>query len=371
MPKLIFDLVSVSGGSHEEDAVSFRAPAMRKSVIRPGIVTTRKEQVRAPGGVESVFVEPGPIEVEVWSGGEFRKLSFDVPDVDEVLLSDYLDAEFITPDTVQAFRERLDKIVAQGKGETGPKGDTGPAGPKGDTGPAGPKGDKGDTGPQGERGPKGDTGPAPANGWKEEDLSADLRKLLNNLKSLPARVEKLETELEWLGRNEKVVPVESGQHFRNLVTWHFLKQDGYVMGEYSATDHFFWEYQHADRIYQNWPDYHSNLEELPFRPDTSQATNLDGMFRKFYSLKTIPPLDTSKATSMNEMFKECYQLEKVPPLDTSQVSEAHEMFSSCESLDDGSVKLIGKKDNLSARDMIYNSDLSREPFFDADGNPIN
>ena len=105
MPKIIFDLVSVSGGSHADDAVTFRAPHIRKSVTAPGIVTTRKERLDVPEGVEAVDVEPGPIEIEIWAGGEFQKLVFDVPDVPEVYLSDFLDAEPGLPDnTVQAFR---------------------------------------------------------------------------------------------------------------------------------------------------------------------------------------------------------------------------------------------------------------------------
>ena len=172
MPKIIFDLVSVSGGSHVDDAVTFRAPRIRKSVTAPGIVTTRKERLEVPGGAESVTVEPGPIEIEIWAGGEFQKLVFDVPDVPEVYLSDFLDAETGLPaDTVREFREKLQQIAAQKQGETGPQGDKGEPftyddfteeqleGLRGPQGERGPQGQQGKTGPQGETGPQGDTGP--------------------------------------------------------------------------------------------------------------------------------------------------------------------------------------------------------------------
>ena len=45
MTKIVFDLVSVVGASHPDDAVTFRAPFMRRSKNRQGIVTTRRERL--------------------------------------------------------------------------------------------------------------------------------------------------------------------------------------------------------------------------------------------------------------------------------------------------------------------------------------
>ena len=113
MTKIVFDLVSVVGASHPDDAVTFRAPFMRRSKNRQGIVTTRRERLDAPAGAETAEVEPGPIEVEVWAGGEFKKLTFDVPDTDTIYLSDYIDeAVPLGETTILEFRQLFESIAA-------------------------------------------------------------------------------------------------------------------------------------------------------------------------------------------------------------------------------------------------------------------
>lgn len=90
MPVLVFDLVAVTGDSNRLDSVFVRAPQARASVTSPGLVTQRKVHVPAPEGKESVWVEPGPLEVTVKSGGTRETLRLDVPDVETVYLSDLL-----------------------------------------------------------------------------------------------------------------------------------------------------------------------------------------------------------------------------------------------------------------------------------------
>lgn len=116
MTKIVFDLFSVAGRSHSDDAVTFRAPFMRKSTITGGIVTTRRERIEAPAGTETVDVEPGPIEIEVWAAGESRKLTFNVPDTDTIYLSDYVETAIpLEPSTVNDFRIVLTEVKQRAK----------------------------------------------------------------------------------------------------------------------------------------------------------------------------------------------------------------------------------------------------------------
>ena len=398
MPKIIFDLVSVSGGSHVDDAVTFRAPHIRKSVTAPGIVTTRKERLEVPGGAESVTVEPGPIEIEIWAGGEFQKLVFDVPDVPEVYLSDFLDAETGLPaDTVREFREKLQQIAAQKQGETGPQGDKGEPftyddfteeqleGLRGPQGERGPQGQQGKTGPQGERGPRGVDAP----------LQSQVVEALNTLAAhvglsafefdRPKIVIPPSTELEknytLYDEDDQEIPVgDAGLWLANALT---------DMGENPNT-----------------------LTEIPFELDISNADSLAGLFSRLPKLEVAPELDASSAQYMTSMFQGCTSLTTVPQMDTGNVSDMHSMFSGCTSLTtvpdlaggkaktlqamfqgcakltDGNVRIIGKApageipvydpagggvirvNTPYTKDMITDSGLTREPFYDTEGNPI-
>ena len=115
------------------------------------------------------------------------------------------------------------------------------------------------------------------------------------------------------------------------------------------------------------------VEELPFGLDTSSVTNMSRMFKGCSSLTSIPELDTSSVTNMSMMFEGCSSLTSIPELDTSSVTSVSYMFDGCSSLTDGSVRLIrrdGTKPKVRSN-MIVRSGLTREPFFDANGNPIN
>lgn len=81
-------------------------------------------------------------------------------------------------------------------------------------------------------------------------------------------------------------------------------------------------------------------------------------------------LDTSNVTNTYYMFDGCSSLTSVPDLDTSNVTSVSYMFYGCSSLTDGNVRLIGKNRTMSTTAMILNSGLTREPFYDTNGNPI-
>ena len=113
----------------------------------------------------------------------------------------------------------------------------------------------------------------------------------------------------------------------------------------------------------------SSLTTVPDM-DTSQVTNMLSMFDGCSSLTTAPVMDTSQATDMRSMFRDCSSLTTVPDMDTSQVTDVSDMFRGCSSLTDGNVRLIGKRTGVSTVRMIQNSGLTREPFYDINGQPI-
>src|SRR5699024_3261145 len=139
---------------------------------------------------------------------------------------------------------------------------------------------------------------------------------------------------------------------------------------------------------------YQTVETLPFLLDTSQATDMRNMFRDCSSLTSVPDMDTSNVTYMYSLFQGCSSLTSVPEMDTSQVMNtqymffgcsalesvpdmqtsqvtiATNMFRECSSLTDGNVRLIGKHRNVRTSGMILDSGLTREPFYDSNGNPI-
>ena len=147
------------------------------------------------------------------------------------------------------------------------------------------------------------------------------------------------------------------------------------------------------RLTEYGEDYRT-VEELPFEIDSSQVTNMSGMFRRCSSLASVPDMDTSQVTNMNVMFHGCSSLTTVPDMDTSQVtdmgsmfygcsslttvpdmhtsnaSDVSRMFYGCSSLTDGNVRLIGKRTGVNTYGMIQGSGLTREPFYDSSGQPI-
>lgn len=104
--------------------------------------------------------------------------------------------------------------------------------------------------------------------------------------------------------------------------------------------------------------------------DTSGVTNMRSMFYDCASLTYVPPMDTSSVTSMYFMFNGCSSLTSVPDMHTSRVTDMRYMFRYCAALTDGNVRLIGRHRDVKTFDMILDTGLTREPFYDAAGNPI-
>ena len=107
--------------------------------------------------------------------------------------------------------------------------------------------------------------------------------------------------------------------------------------------------------------------------NTSNVTAMEYMFDGCSSLISVPPLNTSNVTAMGQMFNGCSSLTRVPDLNISNASAVMSMFAGCTNLTDGNVRLIrndGTKPS-SRYQMIRGSGLTREPFYDAQGNPIN
>ena len=104
--------------------------------------------------------------------------------------------------------------------------------------------------------------------------------------------------------------------------------------------------------------------------DTSSVTTMRYMFQGCVALTHVPDMDTSSVTTMRYMFQGCVALTHVPDMDTSGVTDMYAMFLGCSSLTDGNVRLIGRHPNVNTVGMIDNSGLTREPFYDAAGNPI-
>lgn len=139
---------------------------------------------------------------------------------------------------------------------------------------------------------------------------------------------------------------------------------------------------------------YQTVQVLPFLLDTSQATHMNYMFDACSALTSVPQIDTSNVTSMNYMFRGCSALKSAPLMDTSNVTSMASMFHDCSTLThvpematgnvtnmvsmlrncaaltDGEVRLIGRHPSVSKLYIITGSGLTREPFFDINGNPI-
>ena len=91
----------------------------------------------------------------------------------------------------------------------------------------------------------------------------------------------------------------------------------------------------------------------------------------YQTVETLPfLLDTSQSTILRFMFDGCSSLTQVPDLDTSQATNLSYMFRDCSSLTDGNVRCIGRHPDAYTNGMIARSGLTREPFYDINGNPI-
>ena len=91
--------------------------------------------------------------------------------------------------------------------------------------------------------------------------------------------------------------------------------------------------------------------------DTSNVTNMYGMFSYCRSLTTVPLFDTSKVTSMSYTFDNCRSLTTVPLFDTSSVTNMSSMFESCDSLTTVPLFDTSKVTNIS-RMLIYCDSLT-------------
>lgn len=115
---------------------------------------------------------------------------------------------------------------------------------------------------------------------------------------------------------------------------------------------------------------YATVKEIPFEIDAGEATTMQSMFTYCSKLVTAPAMDIRGVTNTSYLFYQCRSLIEVPPMSTAQVTDARNMFRECRELTDGNVRLIGKHPRVDTRFMIYDSGLTREPFYDSSGRPI-
>lgn len=111
---------------------------------------------------------------------------------------------------------------------------------------------------------------------------------------------------------------------------------------------------------------HTQITELPFRLDTSQATDLRDLFAGYTSLQVVPEMDTSNVTIFSGLFMDCSSLEYIPELDAGKVIETTEMFRNTSKLT--SVVLRGVTDNVDLRDTKITASVADE-FMRSAGEP--
>lgn len=86
----------------------------------------------------------------------------------------------------------------------------------------------------------------------------------------------------------------------------------------------------------------TSVDDLISYDDTSNVTDMSGMFYKCSNLTSVPTFDTSNVTNMRSMFQSCSNLTTVPKFDTSNVNNMSGMFSTtCTSLK--SILMYGMK----------------------------
>ena len=77
--------------------------------------------------------------------------------------------------------------------------------------------------------------------------------------------------------------------------------------------------------------YCENLLSIPLL-NANKVTTMSGMFRNCRKITTIPQLNTSNVTSMSYMFNTCETITTIPLLDTSKVTTTEYMFQFCNNL---------------------------------------
>ena len=88
----------------------------------------------------------------------------------------------------------------------------------------------------------------------------------------------------------------------------------------------------ARQLFYNLSDIETIPDGMIQKTDTSNVTDMYGMFYGCTALTTIPELDTSNVTDMTDMFYGCTALTTIPELDTSNVTYMGNMFRGCTSL---------------------------------------
>lgn len=73
--------------------------------------------------------------------------------------------------------------------------------------------------------------------------------------------------------------------------------------------------------------------------DTSNVTNMSYMFHNCTSLTSVPLFDTSNVTNMSYMFYYCYSLTSIPLFNTFKVTDTTRMFVDCANVESGALAL--------------------------------
>lgn len=115
---------------------------------------------------------------------------------------------------------------------------------------------------------------------------------------------------------------------------------------------------------------HTTVTEIPFDIELVGSGSMYQMFNNYEALTHAPIMDTSQVTDMSNMFNRCGALTHVPDMNTSNVTRMNSMFFGCSALTNGNVRLIGKHPEVITSNMRLLSGLTRDPFYDADGNPV-
>lgn len=98
----------------------------------------------------------------------------------------------------------------------------------------------------------------------------------------------------------------------------------------------------------------TNLKNIP-PYDFSNVTNMNGTFQICPNITSVPYLDTHNVTDIEFCFSDCTKLKSVPLLDFSNVTKAAALFLNCTSLTDVG-GFIGLKTNISIDDSPLTHD---------------
>lgn len=94
----------------------------------------------------------------------------------------------------------------------------------------------------------------------------------------------------------------------------------------------------------------TGVEALRIAPflNTSEITNMYGMFMRNYRVVYVPKYDTSNVVDMTSMFHDCENLTEVPRFNTVNVTSMAHMFQNCHVL-----KTVGLFDTSNVVDMTH------------------